>query len=145
MMRHFILPSPVAARPLGVLDPATTARLVTSPSLLQRPATRMGRTIGAVDVAAVAITADDHLNPAARVRAQEQSALWQITPLAAVALGVRRPMAWTHMAVAAMMPLQSCSCTVSGTVPKQNSPVMDRRRACLLGRFLPRHRQKPEA
>jgi hypothetical protein len=95
-----------------MFDPATTACLVTSPSLMQRPATRMGRTIGAIDVAAVAITADDHLNPAARVGAQKQPALRQMMPVTAVALVVRRPTAWTHTAVAAMMPLQSCSCTV---------------------------------
>jgi hypothetical protein len=83
-MRHFILPAPVTARPLRMFDPATTARLVTSPSSMQRTTTRMGRTIGAVDVASVPITADDHLNPAARVRAQEQPALRQMTPVATV-------------------------------------------------------------
>jgi hypothetical protein len=72
----------------------------------------MGRTIGAIDAAAVAIAADDHLNPAARIGAQEQPALRPMTLVATVALIVRRPMAWTHTAVAAMMPLQSCSCTV---------------------------------
>jgi hypothetical protein len=111
-MRHFILASSVTARPLRMFDPATAACLVSSPSSMQRPATRMGRTIGAVDVAAVAITADDHLNPAIRVRAQEQAALQRMTPVATAALVVRGPTAWTHTAVAAMMPLQSCSCTV---------------------------------
>jgi len=95
-----------------MFDPATTACLVTSPCSMQRPATRMGCTIGAVDVAAVAIAADHHLNPATRVRAQEHPALRRMTPVATVALVVRQPIAWTHTAVAAMMPLQSCSCTV---------------------------------
>ena len=87
--------------------------------------------IGAVDMAAVAVAADEHLVPATRVRAQVKPGLRPIGMAATAAPVRRRPMPWTRAAAAAMMPLQSCLCTVSGTAPKQNLPVMGRRRACL--------------
>jgi hypothetical protein len=134
-MRHFILEPavfarPVAARTLRVFDPAATARLVTSPRFVQRPATRMGRTIGAVELASIAIAADEHLGPANRVRAQEKPILRHIIMATTATLIIRQPMTWTRAIVTAMMPLQSCPRTVKGTAPKQNFPVMDRRRAC---------------
>lgn len=137
MMRHFIFvcavfAGPVATRPLRMFEPAATARLVTPPCSMQRSATRVRRTIGAVDVAPVAIAANHHLSAAARLGAQKKPGSHRLIGVAATsALVMPRLMLWTRAAVTAMMPLQSCLCTVWGTAPKQNCQVMGRRRACL--------------
>ena len=140
-MRHFIFPrasftrpvfaGAVSARSRRMPDPAAAARLVAPPRGVQRPPARTRRAVGAVDVAPIAITADERLRAAIRCHAQEQPSLRQAIMLATAALAMPPPMAWTRAAMAAKMPLQSCLCTVCGTAPKQNWPVMDRRRACL--------------
>jgi hypothetical protein len=96
----------------------------------------------------IAIAADERLNATARIRAQEQPGLRSVIMVATAALVMRQPMVWKRAVATAMMPLQPCLCTVSGeagqrfrrcsrwnarcgTTPKQNFPVMDRRRACL--------------
>jgi hypothetical protein len=135
-MRHFIFTRPVfagavSARSRRMPDPAAAARLVAPPRCMQRPASRIRRAVDAVDVAPIAIAADERLNPAVWLRAQEKPGMRQAIMVATAALAMRPPMAWTRAAMAAKMPLQSCLCTVCGTAPKQNWPVMDRRRACL--------------
>ena len=72
----------------------------------------MRRAVGAVDVATIAVAADEHLDPAARIRAQEQPGLQPVIMVATAALVMRQPMVWTRAVVAAMMSLQSCLCTV---------------------------------
>jgi hypothetical protein len=72
----------------------------------------MRRAVGAVDVATIAVAADEHLGPAARIRAQKQPGLQPVIMVATAALVMRRPMVWTRAVLAAMMPLQSCLCTV---------------------------------
>ena len=111
-MRHFILPRPVAARSRRVLNPATMARLVAPPRCMQRPPARVWRTVGAVDMAPVAIAADDRRGTTAWVRAQKQPGLRQTIVVATAAPVMRPPMAWTRAVAAAMMTLQSCLCTV---------------------------------
>jgi hypothetical protein len=111
-MRHFILPRPVAARSRRVLNPATMARLVAPPRCMQRPPARVWRTVCAVDMAPVAIAADDRLGTTAWVRAQKQPGLRQTIVVATAAPVMRLPMAWTRAVATAMMPLQSCLCTV---------------------------------
>ncbi len=111
-MRHFILPRPVAARSLRMFDPATMARLVAPPSCMQRPPARVWPTIGAVDMAPIAIAADDHLGTTVWVCAQKQPRLRQTIVVAIAALVMRSPIAWTRAVTAAMMTLQSCLCTV---------------------------------
>jgi hypothetical protein len=129
-MRHVIFACPVLARPVvaragRMVEPAATARLVASPRSLQGVAPCPGRTLGAVDMAPIAAATDDHLNPAIRVRAQKELCLRPvIMATTAAAPERRRLMAWTCAAAAAIMPLQSCLCTVSDTAPKQNCPVM---------------------
>ena len=95
-----------------MFNPATMARLVAPPGFMQRPPARMWRTVGAVDMAAVAIAADDRLGTTAWVRAQKQPGLRQTIMVATAALVMRPPMAWTRAVATAMMPLQSCLCTV---------------------------------
>jgi hypothetical protein len=63
-------------------------------------------------MAPIAIAADEHLNPAAWIRAEEKSGSQPIIMVATAALVMRPPMAWTRAAMAAKMPLQSCLCTV---------------------------------
>ena len=79
---------------------------------MQRPATRMGRAVSAVDVAPIAIAADERLDPTVWVRAQEQPRMRQVIMAAPAALVMRSLMVWTRAAVAAKMPLQSGPCTV---------------------------------
>ena len=77
-MRHFILPRPVAARPLRMFNPATMARLVAPPRCMQRTSARVRRTLGAVDVAPIATAANERLGTTAWVRAQKQPGLYSI-------------------------------------------------------------------
>ena len=79
---------------------------------MQRPPARVWPTISAVDMAPIAIAADDRLNTAVWVRAQKQPGLRQTIVVATVAPVMRAPMAWTRAVATAMMPLQSCLCTV---------------------------------
>jgi hypothetical protein len=116
-MRHFILlgvafARPVAVRPRRMPGPAAAACLVALPSCVQRTPTRAGRTVSAVDVTPIAIAADEHLNAAIWLRAQEQPGLRHMTMVTTAALVMRPPMAWTRAVVAAMMSLQSCLCAV---------------------------------
>jgi hypothetical protein len=137
MMRHVIfadlvLTRPVAARARRMAEPAATARLVASSRSLQGMATRPGRTTGAVDMAPIAAATDDHLGPAIRVRAQKEPRLPPVIMATTAAPERRRLTAWTRAAVAAIMPLQSCLCTVWGTAPKQTLAGDERRCACLV-------------
>jgi hypothetical protein len=111
-MRHFILPRPVAARPLRMFHPATMARLVAPPRRMQRPPARVWSTIGAVNMAPIAMAADDRLNATVWVRAEKQPGLRQTIVVATATPVMRPPMAWTRAVATAMMPLQSCLCTV---------------------------------
>ena len=62
MMRHFLLPGTPAAHSGSMHPPATMARLIAPPGLLDRASPRLpGTTIDAVDLTAVAATANDHL------------------------------------------------------------------------------------
>ena len=72
-MRHFLLPRPPAAHPGSVHAAATMARLVAPPGLLDRSLPGLfGTATGAVELTAVAATANDHL--LAATGAQEQTA-----------------------------------------------------------------------
>ncbi len=72
----------------------------------------MGRAIGTVDVATIAAAADERLGATVWVRAQKQPGLRKTILVATAAPVMRPPMAWTRAAATAMMPLQSCLCTV---------------------------------
>ena len=100
-------------------------------------------TVGAVDMAPVAIAADDRLGTTAWVRAQKQPGLRQTIVVATTAPVMRPPMAWTRAVATAMMPLQSCLCTVCRARRRSKTgQVMDRRRACLpMPAGLPHHPQ----
>jgi len=63
--------------------------------------------VSAIDVASIAIAADERLGTTVLVRAQEKPGMRPAT-----AALMPPPMAWTRVAVTAKMPLQSCPCTV---------------------------------
>lgn len=80
---------------------------------MQRPPARAWPAIGAVDMAPIAIAADDRLNATVWGRAQKQPGLRQTMVVATAAPVMCPPMSWTRaVAAAMMMPLQSCPCTV---------------------------------
>jgi len=68
--------------------------------------------VSAIDVASIAIAADERLGTTVLVRAQENPGMRQVVVTATAALIMPPPMAWTRAAVTAKMPLQSCLCTV---------------------------------
>jgi hypothetical protein len=68
--------------------------------------------VSAIDVASIAIAADERLDTTVLVRAQEKPGVRQVVVTATAALIMPKPMAWTRAAVTAKMPLQSCLCTV---------------------------------
>ena len=79
---------------------------------MQRPPARVWPTLGAVDMASIAMAADNRLNATVWLRAQKQPGLRQTITVATAAPIMRPPMAWTRAVATAMMPLQSCLCTV---------------------------------
>jgi hypothetical protein len=95
-----------------MFHPATMARLVAPPRRMQRPPARVWPTPGAVDMAPIAMAADERLGATVWVRAQKQPGLRQTIAVATAAPVMRPLMAWTRAVATAMMPLQSCLCTV---------------------------------
>jgi hypothetical protein len=72
----------------------------------------MRGTVSTIDVASIAIAADERLGTTVLVRAQEKSGMRQALMAATAALIMPLPTAWTRAAMPAKMPLQSCLCTV---------------------------------
>jgi hypothetical protein len=68
--------------------------------------------VSAIDVASIAIAADERLGATVLVRAQKKPGMRPVIMTATAALIMPAPMAWTRAAVLAKMPLQSCLCTV---------------------------------
>jgi hypothetical protein len=108
-MRHDIFARPVTARPRRMLDPPATARLVAATGFPLRAAPRfLGATRRAVQVAPIAMTANQHLHAAAL--AQKEPGGRALGALNAIVPGMRRGslMAWTRPNPGAIMPLHSC-------------------------------------
>ena len=68
--------------------------------------------VSAIDVASIAIAADERLGTTVLVGAQEKPGMRQVIMTATAALIMPPPMAWTRAAVPAKMPLHSCLRTV---------------------------------
>jgi hypothetical protein len=79
---------------------------------MQRPPARVWPTLGAVDMAPIAMAADERLGATVWAGAQKQPGLRQTIVVATAAPIMPPAMAWTRAVAAAMMPLQSCPCTV---------------------------------
>jgi len=95
-MRHVLLPGTPATRPYCVGQPTATARLVAltgrAPGVISR---HLCTSAGAIDLAAVATAADQHLSAATRTREQP---------------GRRRlNRTWTASAMLGIMPRHACS------------------------------------
>jgi hypothetical protein len=110
LMRHVILARPVAAGARRVIEAAVTALLVTATGFPSRaPPGFLSAAFGAINMAAVAMAADQDLDPAALT--QEQPRRHGIG-MVMVRLRDLRQMSWTQSLPGAMMPLHSCSGTV---------------------------------
>jgi len=97
-----------------MIEAAATARLVTATSVALRAAARFPSTIlDAVNVAAIAMAADQHLDPAAPAQEQprRRSTGLVVVTIAARMRG-RRLVPWTQSLPGATVPLHSCSGTV---------------------------------
>jgi hypothetical protein len=97
-----------------MIEAAAMARLVTATSVALRAAARFPSTIlDAVNVAAIAMAADQHLDPAALAQEQprRRSTGLVVVTIAASMRG-RRLVPWTQSLPGAMVPLHSCSGTV---------------------------------
>jgi hypothetical protein len=101
-MRHVIFARSVATLAIRMLQSAAAACLVAATGRPQRSLTGLRRAVGAIDIAAVATAADQHLIPAIGA---EKKPRWRYDAAAPSA-------AWTHLSVGEIMPLHSCSCTV---------------------------------
>jgi hypothetical protein len=113
LMRHVIFARPVAACARGMIGAAVTAVLITAASFALRASARFpGAACGAINMAAIAMAADQYLDPAALT--QEQPGRHSIGMVMAIAARLRglRQMPWTQSLPGAMMPLHSCSGTV---------------------------------
>jgi hypothetical protein len=93
-----------------MIEAAATARLVTATGVALRASARFPSTIlDAVNVAAIAMAADQHLDPAALAQEQPRR---RSTGLVAAPMRGRRLVPWTQSLPGAMVPLHSCSGTV---------------------------------
>jgi hypothetical protein len=113
LMRHVIFARPMAACARRMIGAAVTAPLVTATGFaLRAPARFPGAARGTINMAAIAMAADQYLDPAAMT--QEQPRRHSIGMVMAIParLRGRRQMPWTQSLPGAMMPLHSCSGTV---------------------------------
>jgi hypothetical protein len=113
LMRHVIFARPVPAGAGRVIEAAVTAVLVTTTGFPSRaPPGVLGAASGAIDMAAVAVAADQNLDPAALTQEQPRRHRIGMTVVIPARLRDLRQMPWTQSLPGAMMPLHSCSGTV---------------------------------
>jgi len=113
LMRHVILARPVPAGAGRMIEAAVTAVLVTATGFPSRaPPGVLGAASGAIDMAAVAMAADQNLDPAALTQEQPCRHGIGMTVVIPDRLRGLRQMPWTQSLPGAMMPLHSCSGTV---------------------------------
>jgi hypothetical protein len=109
VVRHYLLTSAISPAPRGVVEAAVAAALIAARGLpTPHPACVDTTVSGAVDLASVAVTADQDL-PAAKGAEKEATARAFIEVAPAIDAPVNP---WTRSASGAIMPLQSCSGTL---------------------------------
>ena len=118
-MRHFLsvlLPGTIAPGTLGMLAATTAARLIAPPgSALFAAPTLRGAALLAVDVAAVAARADQHLHEAACAQIQARGRIC----LFAVAAQT-----WTRATSGGILPRQTCLGTLWGAAPMRTARLL---------------------
>jgi hypothetical protein len=117
LMRHVLLSSPIATGTRCMAQAAAAARLIAPTCRLLREATRLLRASRrAVDLAAIAAAADQHLGsaPCAQKKPRRRCRFGQ-------------PWAWTRFATGGILPRHSCTSTVWGTAPIRDLAVESRR------------------
>ena len=120
-MRHFLLSCAVRTRPLGMFAATSMTRLVASASLALRIASRrLSAFLLAVDVAAIAAAADQHLSAAARAQKESPSC---------ICLSGFVAQTWTKSATGGILPRHTCSARC-GARRRYDLRGWDRRRAC---------------
>ena len=139
-MRHVLLPGTPATRPYCVGQPTATARLVAltgrAPGVISR---HLCTSAGAIDLAAVAATADQYLSAATRT--QEQAG-WRFHR--------RRPArTWTTSAMLGIMPRHACSARCgarrrSGTWRFRSAPCLPIRQVVTRASLRPMHTLMPQ-
>ena len=96
-----------------MIEAAATAHLVTTTGVALRMSARFPSTaLDAVHMAAIAMAADQNLDPAALAQEQPRRRSIGLVEAIAVRMCGRRLMPWTQPLSGAIMPLHSCSCTV---------------------------------
>ena len=132
-MRHFLASGPVTARSLGMGKLPPAAGLVASPGITLGAAARARRAVtGAIDLAAVATAADQHLD--ATARAHQQTGRGR----PAVAGAADAP--WTNLTIDGILAPHACPARVWGTASSVTAKF--RSAPCLpldTGKPLPRH------
>jgi hypothetical protein len=121
-MRHVFASRPVSARALGMPEPPSAARLVTRARRALATPPRMRAAIsGAVNLAAIATTANQRLGPTAG--AQKQSGRSSV-----VMIGLAAAI-WTRARLSAILIGHACPARC-GARRRAEPPILDRRRAC---------------
>ena len=113
-MRHDLLSGAISPAPRSVIEAPVAAALIAAPRLTtSRPAGLVATVSGAVDLAPVAVAADQDL--LAAEGAEEEPAAGTVGDFPHVRDAAINP--WTRSASGAIMPLQSCSRTGWGAAP----------------------------
>jgi hypothetical protein len=103
-MRHVISPKAVTTRPFGMGKAAAAAVLIASAGFAQRPPARFLRTaLATVNLAAIAMAADEHLGAATPAQKKPGRRFIVVRAIGA---------AWTHPTLGAIIPLHSCPRTM---------------------------------
>lgn len=110
MVRHYFAPGPISARALGVSETAVSARLIATGDIAPPLAARdMCASLGAINLAPITASADQHLRAAALAKEKPRGVV-EIRPMAA-------SMTWTQSAFCAIITRHSCTARCRGAAP----------------------------